>query len=248
MDEQVFTVAVADGISVVCRRRIAFQPHKIGVVHIEIHHFRLHIEKFSRKIGVYFRVNPPLAHVDVKFLVRYRFGYGFLQRPHGCLRPVLFQIVETGNERHGILVFGDHISGQELSLVFPTSGYGIVENLPFEGFRDLRPILACGLYDVVHIHLAVEIEAACQCFDRGQPYTGIYFLERHRLAHDVGLEDTFADLHFNGIDLHAQAVLHDKIFIVVLVEEAPFGHESIIQGIQPLTQSRLLLFFLPLFR
>ena len=92
MDEQVFTVVIPHGIGVVRRRRIAFQPHKVGVVHIEIHHLGFHAEQLRRKIGVYLCVNPPLAHVDVKLLVRYRFGYGFLQRPHGCLRPFLFGV------------------------------------------------------------------------------------------------------------------------------------------------------------
>ena len=100
-------------------------------------------------------------------------------------------------------MFGDHVSGQELPLVFPFSGYGVVENFPFEGFRNLFQIRACGLYDVGHIYLAVEIETACQRLKRRQLDTGVDLLESYRLTHDVGLIDVVADLHFNGIYFHA---------------------------------------------
>ena len=90
MDEQVFAVAVAHRVGVVSRRRIAVQPHKIGVIHIKVHHLGFHTEQLRRKIGVYLRVNPPFAHVDVEFLVRYRFGGYALQCPCRDFRPIPF--------------------------------------------------------------------------------------------------------------------------------------------------------------
>ena len=145
-------------------------------------------------------------------------------------------------------MLGNDIACEKLAFMFPFSGYGVVENLAFEGFRDLFHFRACGLHDVVHLHLAVEIEAACQRLERRQRYIGVYLLECHRLTHDVGLEDVVADLHFNGIYLHAQTVLHDKLPVVVLVEAPPLGDKCVIQGVQPFTQGCLFLFFLPLFR
>ena len=82
-------------------------------------------------------------------------------------------------------MLGYDIPGKKLSFMLPTSGNGIVENLPFESFHDFFPIRACGLHNVAHIHPAVEIEAACQCLERCQSYTCVYLFESHRLTHDV---------------------------------------------------------------
>ena len=77
--KQVLAVVAAHGIGIVCHRRISLQPNQVSVVHVEIHHVRTHSEEFGSKIGVQFRIYPPLAHVDVEFFIGYRFGYGVLQ-------------------------------------------------------------------------------------------------------------------------------------------------------------------------
>ena len=245
--KQVLSVVILYGIGVIDYRGISLQAYQIGVVHVKIHHIGFRSEKLCGKIGVQLRVNPTLAHVDVEFLVGYRFGYGFLQCLYSGFRPVLFLACEIGKIRACFLAFGDDVSGYELAFVFPFSGGRVIEYLAFEVVDNLVLVLACGLHQIVHIHTAVKVKAACQRFARCQLHGRVYLLERYRLTHDVGFEYVALDLHFNREHFHAEAVKHDKLLVVIRVEKAPFGDKSIIASVQPFTQMRLFRLFLLLF-
>ena len=131
--------------------------------------------------------------------------------------------------------------------MFPFSGGRVIEYLAFEVVDNLVLVLACGLHQIVHIHTAVKVKAACQRFARCQLHGRVYLLERYRLTHDVGFEYVALDLHFNREHFHAEAVKHDKLLVVIRVEKAPFGDKSIIASVQPFTQMRLFRLFLLLF-
>ena len=72
--------------------------------------------------------------------------------------------------------------------MLPLPDSGIVKYFTFEVADDFFLGTVRGLHQVVHINLAVEIQAACQRFNRCQPFVRVYLLERHRLTHDVGLD------------------------------------------------------------
>ena len=131
--------------------------------------------------------------------------------------------------------------------MFPCVTDGIIENLVFEVSDNLFLVLSGGLHQIIHIHTAVKVQTACQRFCRGQFLVGVYLLERYGFTHDVGFEYIFAYLHFNREHLHAEAVEHDKFFVIVRMEIAPLGYESVIKRVQPFTQIRLFLLFLPFF-
>ena len=131
--------------------------------------------------------------------------------------------------------------------MFPFSGGRVIEYLAFEVVDNLVLVLACGLHQIVHIHTAVKVKAACQRFARCQLHGRVYLLERYRLTHDVGFEYVALDLHFNREHFHAEAVKHDKLLVVVGVEKAPFGYKCVIASVQPFTQMRLFRLFLLLF-
>lgn len=57
--------------------------------------------------------------------------------------------------------------------------------------------------------------------------------------HDVGLDYIAAKRHFDSEHLDTEAVQHDKLLVVVLMEKSPFGYKGIIQRVQPLTYGRL---------
>ena len=166
MDEQVFTVEIPHGIGVVCCRGVTFQTHYISVVYIKVHHFGFHPEKVCRKVGVKLRVNPTLAHIDIQLFIRYRFGRCVLQCPCGDFRPIPFpagQVIKAGCE---FLVLVNHISGKKPAFVFPFFREGIVVNLALQRCDYIFIRQTGRAHDIVHFHLAVEIEAACQCFRR----------------------------------------------------------------------------------
>ena len=134
-----------------------------------------------------------------------------------------------------------------MAFVLPFSVNGIVVNLAFEGFDDFFFVLACGLCDVSCIDFAVKVQAACQRFHRGERYGGGFLRKCDRLAHDVGLEDVLANLHFYREHLRAETVEHDKLLVVVVVEISPLGNESVVTGVEPFSQIRRFLLFFPFF-
>ena len=166
MDKQVFTVEIAHGIGVVCCRGVTFQTHYIGIVDIKVHHFGFHPEKVCRKVGVKLWVNPTLAHVYIQLFIGNCFGHCVLQCPCGDFRPIPFpagQVIKAGCE---FLVLVNHISGKKLAFVFPFIRNRIVEYLALQRCDYIFIRQAGRAHDIVHFHLAVEIEAACQCFRR----------------------------------------------------------------------------------
>ena len=234
MHKQVLSVIVADRIGMICHCRISLQGDNIGVVHIEIHNRCFGLEKFRCESGVQACVNPTLAHVDVKFLIGDCFGCRFLQRFQRCFRILLFYAVKFLHQRHDFLVLGYDITCNEFPFMLPLSRYGVVENLALEvaySFR-LAPVRAFGYKR--HIHPAVKIEACRQRFHRGKYGQCVYLLERHRLAHDVCLADFISRLHFDGEHLDAEAVKHDKLPVVVVMEISPLGNKPVIMGVKSL--------------
>ena len=111
-------------------------------------------------------------------------------------------------------------------LPFPTGR--IVEDFPLERVDDFFFVLACSLCDIPHIDLAVKIQAACQSFYRRERFRAVYLLESDRFTHDVRLEDILANLHFYREYLRAEAVEHDKLLVVVVVEKSPLGNKSVV--------------------
>ena len=71
--------------------------------------------------------------------------------------------------------------------------------------------------------------------------------ECHGFAQDVGLDNIPAELHFEREHLRAEAVEHDKLPVVVVVETAPFGNKGIVSGVQLSTQPVILFLFFPFF-
>lgn len=226
--KQVLAVVIAHGIGIVCHGRISLQPNKVGIVHIEIHHVCAHPEEVGGEIGVQFRTYPPLAHVDVEFFVRNRFGYGILQCLCGRFDPFFLLTYKVREKRKRLFLLGDDVSGEELSFVLPFPTGRIVEDFPLERVDDFFFVLACSLCDVPHIDLAVKIQTACQSFYRRECFRTVYLLESDGFTHDVRLEDVLADLHFYREYLRAEAVEHNKLLVVVVVEKSPLGNKSVV--------------------
>ena len=226
--KQVLAVAAAHGIGVVGQRGISLQAHYIGVVHIEIHHLGFRLEKFGGEVGVQLRVYPPLTHIDVEFLVRYRFGRGLFKSLYGGFRPLFLAVREVLQAGDDVLAFGYDVSGEELALVFPLSADGIVEYLVFQCADDFFFGHSRNLPDIVHIYMAVKVQAARQCLVGCQLPGRVNLLECHGLTHDVGLEDVPAELHFNREHFRTETVKHDKLLVVVVVKTAPFGYKGIV--------------------
>ena len=126
------------------------------------------------------------------------------------------------------MLLGYDISGKELPFVLPFSGCRIVEDFPLQGFDDFFFVLACGLCHVVHIDLAVKVQTACQSFYWCERFRVVYLFESNGFTHDVGFEDVPADLHFYREHLRTETVEHDKLLVVVIVEESPFGNKGVI--------------------
>ena len=232
MYKQVLAVAAAHGIGVVGQGGIPLQAHYIGVVHVEIHHLGFRLEKFGGEVGVQLRVNPSFTHIDVEFLVRYRFWRGLFKSLYGGFRPFFLAVREVLQAGDDALAFGYDVPGEELALVFPLSAGGVVEYLAFQCADDFFFGHVRNLPDIVHIDMAVKVQAACQCLVGRQLSCHVYLLERHRLTHDVGLEDVPAELHFNREHFRAETVKHDKLLVVVVVKTAPLGNKGIVEGVQ----------------
>ena len=79
------------------------------------------------------------------------------------------------------------ISGDEPVLCLPFPCDRVVEYAPLEVLRDIFKCLPCRPDDILHIHATVEIQAARECFRRGEDSVGAYFFESDRLTHYVGL-------------------------------------------------------------
>ena len=141
--------------------------------------------------------------------------------------------------------FLHHVTCKYAPLFFPCAGFGVVEHFALQRLYHLALAASCRLRKVNHIHPAVIVQAACQRFHRGKAYRCVYFLESHRLAHDVGFHHLATHLHFDGIHLKAQAVKRHHFFVAVRVEIAPLGHKRIVCLVQPFTEQGL---FFPCFR
>ena len=164
MYKQVFAIAGTHGIDVVGHGGISFQTYQIGVVHIEIHHLGFSLEKLRGEIGVQFRVYPPFSHIDVKLLVRYRFGRGLFKSLYGGFHPfflVVREVLQAGND---FLALGYDVPCKELAFVFPLSTDGIIKYLAFQCADDFFLGHIRNLPDIVHIDMAVKVQAACQRF------------------------------------------------------------------------------------
>ena len=138
-----------------------------------------------------------------------------------------------------LLAFAHHITGKESAFFLPTAGLGVIEDFSLQCFDDLCLGLVRGLCQIVHPYPTVIVQTAGQCLHRRQDNCCIYLLERYRLVHDIGLHYLVAMLHFDGIDLHTQRIKHDELPVVVVVEEAPFLHETVITAVQFLTVLRM---------
>ena len=159
--KQVLAVAAAHGIGVVGQGGIPLQAHYIGVVHVEIHHLGFRLEKFGGEVGIQLRVNPPFTHIDVEFLVRYRFGRGLFKSLYGGFSPLFLAVREVLLAGDDVLAFGYDVPGEELALVFPLSAGGVVEYLAFQCADDFFFGHVRNLPDIVHIDVAVKVQAAC---------------------------------------------------------------------------------------
>ena len=230
--KQVLAVAVAHGIGVVGHGGITLQAHYIGVVHVKIHHLGFRLEKFGGEVGVQFRVYPPFTHIDVKLLVRYRFGRDLFKSLYGGFRPLFLAVREVLQAGDDVLAFGYDVPGKELALVFPLAADRVVEYLTFQCADDFFFGHVRNLSDILHIDVAVKVQAACQSLVGCQFSGCVNLLKCHGFTHDVGLEDVPAELHFNREHFRTETVKHDKLLVVVIVKTAPLGNKGIVEGVQ----------------
>mgnify|MGYP005770576507 CR=1 FL=1 len=82
-------------------------------------------------------------------------------------------------------------------------------------------LLSAGLYRLLRnklFYVGLGIMALLQ----------VYLLESDGFTHDVRLEDVLADLHFYREYLRAEAVEHNKLLVVVVVEKSPLGNKSVV--------------------
>ena len=239
-EQLVASVAVAS-VKVVCRRGITVQGYYIGVVHFKVHHIGLDIKQVSGKVGIDFGRNPPLAHIEIQLLVGYQFGRDIFQRLYRALRPcpcLSCKVVDMAAEN---LAFLHHVTCQDTPFLFPCACFGVVEHFALQRFYDLALAAACRSRKVIHVHLSVIVQAACQRLHRGQADGRIYLLESHRLTHDVGFHHLTVHLHFDGVHLQAHAVKRHQLLVAVRVEIAPLGNKRIVSLVQPFTEQGLLL-------
>ena len=118
--------------------------------------------------------------------------------------------------------------------MLPTVCNWVVENLVLECSGDFVLGHCCGLAHIVDVDLTVIVQRTCECFYGEKPHRCVRLFESHRLTHDVGFVNLPSDSHFKCQHLVPEAVKRDKFLVVVIVEEAPFGGESVIKAVQSL--------------
>ena len=143
-------------------------------------------------------------------------------------------------------MFVDNVPGKKEALVFPRPADGIVEHFASQGTDDRLFGQVRHLSDIVHIDAAVKVQAARQRLVGRQLAMRVRLRECHGFAQDVGLDNIPAELHFEREHLRAEAVEHDKLPVVVVVETAPFGDEGIVAGVELRPQCRVFLLLVPL--